>query len=44
MLSYCLQCSKNSENENPKVVKTKKGAMIFYNFIRFIKEKEATGL
>ena len=23
MLSYCLKCRKNTENENPKVVKTK---------------------
>ena len=23
MLSYCLQCRKNTENKNPKVVKTK---------------------
>ena len=24
MLSYCLKCTKNTENTNPKVVKTKK--------------------
>ena len=24
MLSYCLNCSRNTETKNPKVVKTKK--------------------
>ena len=25
MVSYCLKCGKNTENKNPKVVKTKNG-------------------
>ena len=25
MSSYCLKCKKNTENKNPKVIKTKNG-------------------
>ena len=28
MLSYCLDCRKNTESKNPKVVKTKNGRVI----------------
>ena len=28
MLSYCLKCSKNTENKNSKVVKTKSGIIM----------------
>ena len=52
MLSYCLKCRKNTENKNPKVVKTKnrriiplsKCAVRDSKISRFIKEQEASGL
>ena len=28
MLSHCLKCRKNTETENPKVVKTKNGRIM----------------
>ena len=28
MLSHCLKCGKNTETNNPKVVKTKNGRII----------------
>ena len=28
MLSYCLKCRKNTESENPKVIKAKNGRMM----------------
>ena len=32
MLSYCLKCGNNTENKNPRVVKTKKGRiMLLYS-------------
>ena len=52
MLSYCLKCRKNTENKNPKVVKTKNRRIIFLstcavcdskNF-KFIKKQEASRL
>ena len=52
MLSYCLKCRKNTENKNPKVVKTKNGRIMPLSRCavrdskksRFIKEQEASGL
>ena len=51
MLSYCLDCRKNTENKNLKVVKTKNGRVILLSNWdvsrstkkkkRFIKEQEA---
>ena len=51
MLYYCLQCKKNTECKNPKVVTTKNGGIMFTsNYAvcgnkksRFIKEQEAKG-
>ena len=31
MLSYCLKCTKNTENKNPKVAITNKGTIMFSN-------------
>ena len=52
MLSYCLNCRKNTESKNPQVVKTKNGklmllskrAMCDSKKSKFIKEQEASGL
>ena len=52
MLSYCLKCRKNTENKNPKVVKTKKrGIMLLLKSAvfdskkpKFKKEQQARGL
>ena len=51
MTSYCLKCKKNTENINPKVLKTNNGkTMLLSKFAlcgskksRFIKKQEATG-
>ena len=52
MLSYCLMCRKNTESENPKVVKTKnESTMLLSKYevcdskrSQFIKEHESSGL
>ena len=52
MLSYCLKCWKNTENQNPKVVWTRNGRIMLlsncavYNSkkSKFLKEQEAKGL
>ena len=52
MLSYCLNCRKNTESKNPKVVKTKnRRAMLLSTFSacnskksKFLKAQEAKGL
>ena len=52
MLSYCLKCSKNTENKNPKVARTKHGRIMLLakcvvcgsKKLKFIKEQEASGL
>ena len=52
MLSYSLKCRKNTENKNPKIVRTKNGRMmLLYKCekrdsikLKFIKEQEASGL
>ena len=52
MLSYCLKCWKNTENQNPKVVRTRNGRIMLlsncavYNSkkSKFLKEQEAKGL
>ena len=52
MLSYCLKCRKNTESENPQVVKTKNGRIMLLSKcevydnkkLKFIKEQKATGL
>ena len=52
MLYYCLKCRKNTENINPRVLKTINGkSMILSKYAicgskksKFIKEQEARGL
>ena len=52
MLSYCLKCKKNKENENPKVSRTKNGRITLLpksvvcnsKKSKLIKEQEASGL
>ena len=52
MLSYCWKCRKNTESENPKVVRTINGSIILlskcsvYNSkkSKLFKEKETKGL
>ena len=52
MSSYCSKCGKNTESENPNVVKTKNGTVMFLSKCalcnskksRFIKEQETRGL
>ena len=52
MSSYCSKCGKNTESENPNVVKTKNGRVMFLSKCalcnskksRFIKEQETRGL
>ena len=52
MLSYCLKCRKNTESNNPKVVRTKKGRILLLSKCsvcnskksRFPKEQEAREL
>ena len=52
MLSYCLMCRKNTESENPKVVKTKNESIMLLlkcevcdsKRSQFIKEHESSGL
>ena len=48
MLSYCLKCTKNTQNKNPEVVKTKNGRIMLLSECsvcnskksKFLKEKE----
>ena len=52
MLLYCFKCSKNTENKNPKVARTKNGRILLLSKwevcdrkkLKFIKEQEASGL
>ena len=52
MLSYFFKCTKNTENKNPKVARTKnrrimllsKCAVCDSKKLKFIKEREASGL
>ena len=52
MLSYCLKCKKNTENINPKVLKTTNGKTMILSKCaicgskksKFIKEQPAKGL
>ena len=52
MLSYCLKCGKNTESQNPQVIKTKNGRITVLSKCavceskksKFIKEQEASGL
>ena len=52
MLSYCLQCRKNTESKNPKATRTKNGSIMLLSKcavcdskkFTFIKEQEAIGL
>ena len=52
MLSYCLKCRRNTESENPKVVRSKNERIILLSKCslcnskksKFIKEQEAKGL
>ena len=52
MKSYCLNCRKNTENINPKVLKTSNGRTMLLSKCaicdskksRFIKNQEAKGL
>ena len=52
MLSYCLECRKDTENMNPKVMRTKNNRLMLLSRclvcrnkkLRFIKEQAAKGL
>ena len=52
MLSYCLKCRKNTENKNPKIVRTKNGRIMLLSKCsarnskksKFLKAKEGKGL
>ena len=52
MLSYIFKCRKNAENKNPKVARTKNGRIMLLSKcavcdskkLKFIKEREASGL
>ena len=52
MLPYCLKFRKNTEKENPKVVKSKNGRIMLLSKcevcnskqLKFIKEQEVSGL
>ena len=52
MLSYCLKCKKNTENINPRVLKTSNGKTLILSTyatcssrkIKFIKKQEASGV
>ena len=52
MLSYCLECRKNTESKNPKVERTKNGRIMLLSKCavcdskksKFIKRQEASGL
>lgn len=51
MLFYCLNCRKNTESKNPKVLRTRKGKTVLSNCAvcgskksKFIRKQEASGL
>ena len=52
MLTYCIKCRKNTENIDPKIVRTKNNRLVMQSNCsvcgikkpRFIKEQEAKGL
>ena len=52
MKTYCVKCSKNTENLNPKIFKTKNGRLMMqskclkccFQKSRFVKQQEAKGL
>ena len=52
MLSYCLKCEKNTDNINPRVLKTKNDKTMISSKCtirgskksRFIKKQEASGI
>ena len=39
MLSYYLKCRKNTESENPKVVRTKSGRIMVLSNVQCVKSK-----
>ena len=51
MLNYCVKCRKNTENIDPKMVRTKNNQLFMQskcpicgiNSSRFVKEQEAKG-
>ena len=44
MLSYCLQCRKNTERKNGRIMLLSKCAVCDSKKLTFIKEQEAIGL
>ena len=52
MLSYCLNCGKNTESKNPKIAKTKNGRIMLLSKcavceskkLKFTKKQEASKL
>ena len=52
MLTYCVKCTKNTENLNSKILKTKNGRLIIHSKCplcgvkksRFVKEQKARDL
>ena len=52
MNTYCVKCRKNTENVDPKIVRTKNNSLVMQSKCsvcgikksRFLKEKEAKGL
>ena len=52
MISFCLSCKKDTENINPKIVRTKNNSLMMLSKCaicnnkksRFVKEQEARGL
>ena len=42
MKTYCVKCRKDTENNDPKMVRTKNSRLIKNS--RFVKEQEAKGL
>ena len=42
MKTYCVKCRKDTENNDPKMVRTKNSRLIKKS--RFVKEQEAKGL
>ena len=49
MKTYCVKCRKDTENIDPKMVRTKNNRLVKYSVCgikksRFVKEQEAKGL
>ena len=49
MKTYCIKCRKDTENIDPKMVRTKNNRLVKYSVCgikksRFVKEQEAKGL